>query len=208
MELERVELILRRRLAGPLPGPAAQARMAPRPRPGWTPGGLPASSRTAVVLLLVYPRTGAASIVLTLRPVGLARHGGQVSLPGGAVDPGETLDAAALREAREELGVDPAGIQLLGELTPLHVPVSGFVLHPRVGIARARPVFAPHAGEVERVIEVPLAWVVDPSRVGREERRTAAGPIDSPYFAFDGERVWGATAMVLAEFAALLEPWP
>jgi 8-oxo-dGTP pyrophosphatase MutT (NUDIX family) len=206
MDLLEIERTLRRRLAGPLPGPAAQARMAPRPRPGWQPGVAPAGCRTAVVLLLVYPQDGAAHLVLTLRPQDLTHHAGQVSLPGGAVDPGEALDAAALREAREELGFDPSGIVLLGELTPLHVPVSGYVLHPRVGVARRRPDFVPHAGEVKRVLEVPVYCLLDPARVGRERRETAGGAIDSPYFLLGGERVWGATAMVLAEFAELLRP--
>ena len=179
--------------------------MAPVPRHGWTPGGWPEEVKPAAALLALYPaEDGEACFVLTKRSTALPQHRGQVSLPGGAVDAGERLEQAALREAHEEVGIPPAAVTLLGCLSPMHIPVSGFVLHPFVGWLAARPdwVVAPH--EVSRVIEVRLEELLDPARHRRTVRRRDAVEFDMPYFALDGEQVWGATAMVLAEFAAVL----
>jgi 8-oxo-dGTP pyrophosphatase MutT (NUDIX family) len=205
--LTEMESRLRERLAGTLPGLEAQLRFMPTPpRTGWKPGEFPSDARLAAGLLLLYPGERGASIALTVRASGLSRHAGQVSLPGGATDPGETLAQAALREAHEEIGVDPASVRVLGELTPVHVLVSGFTLHPIVGITYERPSFAPAAHEVEEVIEVWVEDLQDASRI-RQGTRTREGlAIEYPYFDLMGHQVWGATAMVLGEFICLLQP--
>ena len=178
--------------------------MAPVPRRGWKPGLLPDDARLAAGLLAIYPAFGDVWVLLTKRASSLPQHSGQVSLPGGAVDAGETAEAAALREAHEEVAIEPATVTLLGSLTPVHIPVSGFVLHPFVGALQGRPatVAAPH--EVSRIIEVRLADLLDPARHRRTTRVRDGIEFDMPYFDLDGEQVWGATAMVLAEFAAVL----
>jgi len=182
--------------------------MAPSPRLGWDPLKFPAGATDGAALLLVYPHDDTLHLALTVRGSGLRNHTGQVSLPGGRVDDGETIEAAALREANEEIGVDPAAVELLGRLTPLHIPVSGFLLHPVVGFTSMRPAFQRAEWEVARIIEAPVAVLSDPAVVKREIRtRVVSGqPIDLtvPYFDIDGEKVWGATAMVLAEFCAIL----
>lgn len=196
--------------ARPLPGVDAQIRMAPVPRLGWDPYTMPEGLRDGAALLLLYPAGEALEphILLTVRGSGLRKHTGQVSFPGGSVDPHESIEAAALREAGEEVGVDPATVRVLGRLTPLHIPVSGYALHPVVGVTDTRPVFAIHEWEVARILEVTIDMLEDPARLKREERlREADGKtyrIDFPYFDIDGEKVWGATAMALAEFLALL----
>jgi 8-oxo-dGTP pyrophosphatase MutT (NUDIX family) len=198
---------LRLRLAQPLPGLEAQLRMAPRPRPGWDPFARPAGLRDAAGLVLLYPHDGAWLVPLTLRGAGLRHHTGQVSLPGGRVDPGESIEAAALREADEEVGLRSDHVEILGQLTPLHVPVSSHLLHPVVGLAAARPAFTVAEVEVERLIEAPLERLRDPAAVSWERRRRELPPavlMDVPYFEVDGARVWGATAMILAEFLAVI----
>ncbi len=198
---------LRQRLLAPLPGRAAQLRMAPQPRPGWDPDLLPDGLRDAAGLVLLYPHDGEWRVPLTLRGSWMRQHTGQVSLPGGRVDPGETVEQAALREAHEEVGVEAALVDVIGRLTPLHIPVSGHLLHPVVGITATRPAFRVAEAEVERLIEVPLKALRDPSLVLREPRMRERPPLvvmDVPYFHVDGVKVWGATAMVLAEFLALL----
>jgi 8-oxo-dGTP pyrophosphatase MutT (NUDIX family) len=187
-----------------LPGVEAQVRMAPQPRGGWKPGFAPDQARPAAALLLLFPVDGRAVVLLTKRAPDLPTHAGQVSLPGGAVDPGESIEDAALREAEEEVGLARAGVGLIGRLTPLHIPVSGFVLHPVVGVAPARPAMRPEPGEVERIIEAPVAQLLDPARHHRVSRVRDGYEFEMPYFDLDGEQVWGATAMVLAEFAAVL----
>jgi 8-oxo-dGTP pyrophosphatase MutT (NUDIX family) len=184
--------------------------MAPSPRMGWDPLKFPDGAQTGAALLLVYPHDDTLHVALTVRGSGLRNHTGQVSLPGGRVDAGETLEMAALREANEEIGLDPSAVELLGRLTPLHIPISGFLLHPIVGFTSMRPAFQRAEWEVARIIEAPVSLLSDPAVVKREIRtRVAKGQsidVDVPYFDIDGEKVWGATAMVLAEFSALLEP--
>jgi 8-oxo-dGTP pyrophosphatase MutT (NUDIX family) len=198
---------LRRRLAGPLPGRAAQVRLAPQPRQ-WP--ETDAVLRPAAALLLIYPHADDWWIPLTVRVAGMRHHGGQVSLPGGRLDrPDEPIAVAALREANEEIGLVATDIQILGELTPLPIAVSQHLLHPVVASAARRPVFLPAPQEVDRVIELPIARLRRPDAVAWERRVLAAGrEVDIPYFDVAGARVWGATAMVLAEFTALLEELP
>ena len=201
-----LETLLRERLAGTLPGLDAQLRFMPTPpRTGWKPGEFPIDARLAAGLLLLYPGEHGPSLPLTVRASGLRRHAGQVSLPGGATDPGETLAQAALREAHEEIGVDPARVRILGELTPVHVLVSGFTLHPIVGITDERPSFTLEAHEVEEVVEVSVDDLQDASSI-RQGTRTREGlAIEYPYFDLMGHQVWGATAMILGEFICLLQ---
>ena len=203
--LHDIEETLRERLAGTLPGVQAQLRFAPSPvRPGWQAGQFPADSRVAAALLLLYPRDRDLAMPLTVRGSGLARHAGQVSLPGGAMDPGETLAQTALREAAEEIGVDPSTVRVLGELTPVHVIVSGFTLHPIVAVSDRRPQFVAAPGEVEEILEVSLDDLRDASRIGRGTRIREGVAVEYPYFDLMGHQVWGATAMVLGEFICLI----
>lgn len=210
MPLREIESSLRARLAGTLPGVDAQLRFVPNPaRSGWVAGHFPADARAAAALLLLYPsEAGRIAIPLTVRASGLARHAGQISLPGGAADEGETLAQTALREASEEIGVDPAAVRVLGELTPVHVIVSGFTLHPVVAVTDARPAFLAAPGEVEEILEVSLDDLRDASRIRVGTRQREGVAVEYPYFDLLGHQVWGATAMVLGEFICLIAEVP
>jgi 8-oxo-dGTP pyrophosphatase MutT (NUDIX family) len=190
---------LRVALAQELPGAAAHGLMAPRPRRDWPADFNPARVRHAAGLLLVFPIEDEAHVVLTVR-ADTVRHGGQVSLPGGVAEAGETYEQAALREALEEVALAPGTVRVLGALTPLDIPVSGFRLHPIVGVAESRPVLAPADGEVARILEVRVASLCDPAQrtsltIVRDGREVVA-----PAFRVGDVDIWGATAMVLAEF--------
>ena len=204
MEFEAVVRLLRGRLNSPLPGAAAQAILAPQPLRQWPEGFDFAGMRHAAGLLLIFPSGGRAQIVLTLRAVSLGRHGGQVSLPGGAVDPGETFDQAALREAHEEVGLTITDPQILGALTPLDIPISGFRLHPVVAAMNHRPNLKPADGEVAAILEVPVDDLLDQREVIATEREREGRRIVAPALRAGPFEVWGATAMVLAEFLVLL----
>jgi 8-oxo-dGTP pyrophosphatase MutT (NUDIX family) len=192
-------------LRGPLPGLDAQLRMAPHPARTWPAGVNPARIRHAAGLLLLFPREDRAHIVLTVRADALGRHGGQVSFPGGAIEPGETFEQAALREAHEEIALPLDQVRTLGPLTPVDLPVSGFRLHPIVAVTGGPPALRPSDGEVARILEVPLDRLADPASVATRSLVRGGQTITAPVFVVEDAEVWGATAMVLAEFLALFD---
>lgn len=206
MPLRDLEANLVRRLKEPLPGGAAHVRLVPQPpRGGWEPGVVPDSARPAAALALIYQdRAGALRMPLTLRSSTLPHHPGQISLPGGAVDAGETIEEAALREAQEEVGIDPSSVRLIGRLTPVHVLVSNFALHPVLAVSDRRPTFAAHAPEVDRIIEIDVTRLSDTSCLQMGVRLRDGVRIAYPYFDLEEVQVWGATAMVLAELGELI----
>ena len=179
--------------------------MSPQPRRAWPRGVSPDDVRHAAGLVLVFPDArDRAQLVLTVRASTLGRHGGQVSLPGGVVEPGESYPHAALREAHEEIALDTSLVRIAGALTPIDIPVSGFRLHPIVGIADQRPVLSPADGEVERILEVPIDTLTAPGCVMDTTRERDGRRVVVPAFCVAGEEIWGATAMVLAEFLSLI----
>ena len=196
---------IRRALARPLPGLEAQLRLCPRPRLGqervltteWQP-------REGAVLLLLYPAGDELHLVLTRRTDTLGSHRGQISLPGGRREAGESLSQAALREAYEEIGLPPASVEIFGALTPVPVPVSNHRVTPFVGYIAARPDFRPDPGEVAELIEVPLALLLERATVREEEWMLHGQRVQVPFFALGRHKVWGATAMILSEFVEAL----
>jgi 8-oxo-dGTP pyrophosphatase MutT (NUDIX family) len=203
-----VELLaaLCRALTGPLPGLSAQLRMAPEPRKEELLHFVkPVNPKVAGVLILLYPTTDGLTLALTRRTDSVEYHRGQISLPGGAQENSEDLAQTALREAQEEIGVDPASVELLGKLTPLYIPVSGFCVHPFVGYSPHRPTFRPDPVEVAEVIEVPLALLLDPRTARTEVWDWRGQQVPTPFYQVGPHQVWGATAMILAEFLAI---WP
>nr|MBS0020958.1 CoA pyrophosphatase [Gammaproteobacteria bacterium] len=206
--LPSLSTFLRQALAGPLPRAAGHLCMAPHPRSGWQPDILPKNCRDAAALLLLYPKNGEAHTLLTVRTNHLPTHQGQVSLPGGGVRAGEKLIDAALREGQEEVGIDPEQVEVIGKLSALHIPISRFILHPVVAVARERPPIHLQEGEVARVLEVSLRALGEPDRVRVETWVYKGDVYRVPFFQVENSKVWGATAMVLAEFLCLLETPP
>ncbi|OQY83312.1 MAG: hypothetical protein B6D41_17120 [Chloroflexi bacterium UTCFX4] len=198
---------VRAALDAPRPGRPAQERMSPRPRPGDIfPMPEHPPGKQAAVLILLFERDGELYFFLTRRTESVGAHKGQISLPGGEQDASENLDATALREAREELGLDPTQIEILGKpLTPLYIPVSQYWVTAFVGYyCCAEPITRASEREVLAILPTRLADILDAARVREEDWVLRGFAMRVPFFDLHGAKVWGATAMLLSEFAALL----
>ena len=197
--------LLTARLGGPLPEAAATARFEPRSELWRHDDPPPPDARSAAVLVLLYPHEDRWHVPLTLRPPHLAAHAGQVSLPGGAIGPGETSRAAALREFHEELGAVGESIQILGPLSPIYVRASNFRVEPWVGAAERRPAMTPNPAEVAELLEIPVRYLVDPANFGHHVRERQGVEYEAPHFSWPPHRIWGATCRILGELVTVLE---
>lgn len=163
-----------------------------------------AGGPNSAVLAALWEEDGEARVLLTRRTAWLRSHSGQVAFPGGRVEPGESLAEAALREAQEEVGLDPTAVELIGRLSRMHTISSGAGIHPFVGLLPGRPSLEANPDEVDRVFDAPLGELMAEG-VFHEEIWGVADTERSIYF-FDvaGETVWGATARMLYELLLLL----
>jgi 8-oxo-dGTP pyrophosphatase MutT (NUDIX family) len=161
-------------------------------------------ARPAAVVALFYPSRGQWHLPLILRPAWMSEHAGQISLPGGGAEPGETAAACALRELHEELGVAPAGVRMLGSLPPIYVYASNFLVRPFVALATQRPAFQPDSREVAELLELPVPHLVNERNY--ETHTMARGQLsyEAPCMTFQGRHIWGATALILGELLNII----
>jgi 8-oxo-dGTP pyrophosphatase MutT (NUDIX family) len=178
----------------------------PRARPSWRPAD--SSARPAAVLVLVFPdEDGEARLVLTERADRGGHHSGEVSFPGGRAEPGDgDLVATALREAAEEVGLDPvaAGVRVVGTLSMQWIPVSNFTVTPVVAVAARRPVLVPQPSEVAAILEAPLAAFLPDGELLWVEREIRGWDLRYAAYPVEGLAVWGMTARVLGGLGAWL----
>lgn len=167
------------------------------------------SARPAAVLVAMFDEAGEAHVLLTRRAATMRSHRHQVSFPGGRLDPGERPEAAALREAYEEVGLDPASVELLGPLPPLTTFSGLSAITPFVGAVARRPVLHANPAEVERAFTVPLAALAADG-CHWEERWPFPDGVPRPLHFFDlpEDLIWGATARILASFLCQLLDLP
>ncbi len=192
----------------PLPGISVQMQMAPPIR---TPlQKAPSDARLAAVTLLLYPKRGIPYILLMQRTKDAGVHSGQISLPGGKYEDSDlTLTYAALRELEEEMGIKSDSINILGNLTPLYVPPSNFIVMPVLCFSENEICILPNKLEVLNVIELPLAELLDRKNksihtVMRSDNKTME--MQTPvYLIKNNLKIWGATAMMLCELEYLIK---
>ncbi|MGC9521695.1 MAG: NUDIX hydrolase [Anaerolineae bacterium] len=194
---------LERALDGELPGVAAQVQMASHPG-----RSLPSPSdrpRQSAVLALLHRASRELELVFTLRPPSLRHHGGQISFPGGGMEPQDaTLKATALRETAEELGISTQQVEILGELSPLFIAHSDNLVHPFVGWVPDLPPLNPDPVEVSSVISIPVRVLLDPQTVDVYRWRRNGQMLTAPCYRVNGTSIWGATAMILNELLELI----
>jgi 8-oxo-dGTP pyrophosphatase MutT (NUDIX family) len=153
--------------------------------------------RSSAVLVVLADGSDGAEVLLTRRSEALRSHRGEISFPGGRVDPGETFEAAALREAFEEVSLDPSAVQLHGRLDPISTMVSRSFIVPVIGTVDHQPVLEPAADEVDRIMWVPLAELTRDDTFREEIWDFDGGRRPMFFFELDDETIWGATARVL-----------
>jgi 8-oxo-dGTP pyrophosphatase MutT (NUDIX family) len=178
--------------------------MSPEMTYGRHAGPAPCTARQAAVMLLLFQRNGRWHLPLTERPATLARHAGQISLPGGSLDAGENSEQAALRELNDELGID-GGLALLGKLADCYVFASDFLVTPWVAAADFEPHWQPHDCEVERVVELPLDALLDDQNYRQITIERGPLTFQAPCIEVDDVYIWGATSVILAELADVLK---
>lgn len=190
--------MLEARLKKPMPGTEAHNRMSPAVR---RPVIQDIPLRNSGVLLLLYPAGNTINTIFIKRAVYEGIHSGQVSLPGGMyrTDDGNT-EQTALREAGEETGVHPNMVRIIGNLSPIHIPVSNVNVFPYVGTMPLRPDFRHDPREVQFIIETSLEHLMDPGTCQSEIMDIAGVNTPVPYYDIQGHHVWGATAMIVCEF--------
>ena len=157
------------------------------------------------MLALLFPDAGRATLILTQRHEDLPDHPGQISFPGGQREEDETLREAALREAKEEISLETEGVEVLGELSPLYIPPSGFCVYPFVAALDYPPDLHPGEAEVEAILRVPVHTLLKSTAAVREEWLLQDRLVSVPFFAVKEHQIWGATAMILAELLALID---
>lgn len=203
-----LKTFLKNSLNGKLPGETAHIKMLPPGRRLKTFDHELSSIKQSSVLLLVYPENDQLFICLTKRPSTMKHHPGQISFPGGKVEKEDiSAEMTALREAHEEVGIDRNKIEILGKLSDLYVEVSRFSIQPFLAWANEKPEFIVDYGEVEELIIFPISEFVTNETVAEIELETVSGPLLIRYYPFNGEIIWGATAMILSELIEILKKY-
>ncbi len=193
-------------LNSPLPGASAQHLMAPAGRNiSDLQTGNFVGVKKAAVLALFYEQNSTAHLVLTLRKSYKGVHSNQISFPGGKRDKSDAdYLQTALREAEEEIGISPTNVDVYGQLSPLYIPPSNFLVHPFVGIYNSKPHFTKQESEVEEIFSVTVDELLDDSFITNVTLNLRGVNMEVPTFLFKGYNVWGATAMMLSELRQIL----
>ena len=163
------------------------------------------NSTPAAVLILLYLEDNEIHFFLTKRSNELEHHKGQISLPGGTQEENEELTHTALRETQEEIGINKTSISIIGSMTPLFVPVTGFMIHPFIGYSSNKLAPTPDPSEVEAIFSVNISDLLNETNQTIEKRNIRGYDVEVPYFKLNNYEVWGATSMILSEFRDLIK---
>ncbi len=164
--------------------------------------------RSAAVLIALYEKQNTwHTIVMKRKSHPGDRHGGQISFPGGKQEAGEELSHTAVRESHEEVGTPLNGVEVIGRLTQLHIPISNFMVHPFVGYLNQPASLIPQLSEVDQIFEIPVSSFLNHASRQKTDLRIPEGLLlrNVPFFDIADQVVWGATAMIMSEFVAVVQ---
>ena len=201
MKIDKKIKLIKRRLLKELPGWKSQRKMAVMPinavtRLAFYP---PSNAKLAAVAIILFQEDKKLKFFLTRRTSNVDHHKGEISLPGGAQDKGESFKDTSLRESEEEIGIN-ISLELIGKLTPLYAPVSGFLIYPYVWYSKDKPSTTINENEVESIHDIDLDELQDDTTLSTKSIKVKGLSVDVPSFHFDSCISWGATAMILSEF--------
>lgn len=206
MMTRNVKTYLKDALQNELPGADAHHSMLPPGRRLKSHNHELSSVKLSSVLVLIFPMDGKLFTCLTKRPSTMKFHPGQISFPGGKVEKEDvSAEMTALREAREEVGIEPANLEMLGKLSDFYLEISRFSIQPFLAWMDQKPVFNVDYNEVEELILFPLSDFVENENIRETEMQTLTGVLQVKYFPHEGQIIWGATAMILAELIEILK---
>ena len=189
-----------------LPGTDVQWQMAPKHRFSEFPTAPGKDTLNASVLILLYPHLESVYTVLTHRQSYDGVHSAQISFPGGKSEPADVSDIhTALREAEEEIGIDPSIISVIGTLTPLFIPVSNILVTSVIGWVKNKPELNIDPKEVAFLIDADLKKLIDPAIVKIKPYEIRGSIFEVKYFDYDDNMIWGATAMIIQELLAIIK---
>ncbi|WP_425392198.1 NUDIX hydrolase [Ekhidna sp.] len=211
MNFDELTRFLEKRVQKSMPGDAAHQKMKPK-----LPNGAPIKMTHATpprkggVLILLYEDEGVVRFPLIERPSYEGIHSGQMALPGGRYEE-EDMDQyqTALRESEEEIGVDQKEVKIIGSLSEFFVSASNYMVLPVIGKIERKPAFVPEPREVADIVMPPVTHLIDSGRL-KEKEMTVRNDFKMvcPYFDLEDRVVWGATAMMLAEFVEIMKEYP
>jgi len=196
---------LKERLKKPLPGNEAHLTTRIKTKSEVTFSNTEETAIPAAVLILLFPFEDEIQFFLTKRTEDVEHHKGQISLPGGIREDKESLNETALRETKEEVGIDPTEIIISGSLTPFFIPVTGYIVHPFIGWCKEKPSTKVHDVEVNQLFSVSINQLMDKKNLQTEEWNIRGYDAIVPYYNFGECKVWGATAAILSEFKLIMK---
>ena len=196
---------LKERLKKPLPGNEAHLTTRIKTKSEVTFSNTEETAIPAAVLILLFPFEDEIQFFLTKRTEDVEHHKGQISLPGGIREDKESLNETAVRETKEEVGIDPTEIIISGSLTPFFIPVTGYIVHPFIGWCKEKPSTKVHDVEVNQLFSVSITELMDEKKLQTEQWNIRGYDAIVPYYNFEKCKVWGATAAILSEFKSILE---
>jgi 8-oxo-dGTP pyrophosphatase MutT (NUDIX family) len=196
--------LLRDELQKTIPGVEAQNKMMPLSRLKMS-LEIPDNVKNGAVILMLYLKDNKLTICFIKRATDGGVHSGQIGFPGGKKDETDKdLIETALREAKEEIGIIPGKIQVLGKLSDLYIPVSNYIVYPFVGFYSQKPKFKLNKSEVDELVEVSLKKLINPAHCAFSEITINNSKLKVPCYIFGKHKIWGATAMILSEFVQIL----
>ena len=196
---------IKERLKKPLPGNEAHLTTRIKTKSEVTFPNTQETARPAAVLILLFPFEDEIQFFLTKRTEDVEHHKGQISLPGGIRENEESLNDTALRETKEEVGIDSTKIIISGSLTPFFLPGTGYSVHPFIGWCKKKPSTKIHDVEVNQLFSVSITELMDEKILQTEQWNSRGYDAIVPYYNFGKCKVWGATAAILSEFKSILE---